>query len=77
MATHEKYTLPPDICTELHALPAPTAPTHLDVLQDASIEVVVIARRLAADKRLRDEIDTILVSRLTGLIRAAVRRYSE
>ena len=75
MTTHVKYTLPPEIRAELEALPAPTAPNYLNELQCASIEVVVTARRLAANKRLRDEIDSILVDRATKLVRAAVNRH--
>ena len=75
MITDEKYILPPEISAEVVALPAPTASNYLDRLQCASIEVVVKARRQAADKKLRDQIDSILVNRSTPLIRAAVRRH--
>ena len=75
MVTDEKYTRPPEISAELATLPAPTASNYLDRLQSASIEVVVIIRRQAADQRLRDQIDEILVNRSTRLIRAAVRRH--
>ena len=75
MEDHARFTLPPEVQAELAALPEPTAPDHLDSLQRASLEVVVIARRLATGQRLRDQIDSILVSRLTPVIRAAVHRH--
>ena len=76
MVTNEKYTLPPEIEAELVALPAPTAPGYLDRLQRVPIEVVVISRRQAADQKLRDQIDSILIARSVPRIRAAVNRYS-
>ena len=76
MTTNEKYTLPTKIETELAELPEPMAPDYLNRLQHASMEVVVIARRLAADRRLRDQIDSILVDRTYGLIHAAVYKHS-
>ena len=75
MEAHEKFTLPPDVQAELAALPQPTAPGYLDSLERASLEVVVIARRFATSQRLRDQIDSILVSRLTSVIRTAVHRH--
>ena len=75
MVTHEKFIPPPDILAELAGLPPPTASDYLDCLQCASIEVVVIAHRLAADQRLRDQIASILVSRSTKRIRTSVRRH--
>ena len=75
MLTHEKFTLPPEIRTELEALPVPTAPDYLNRLQAASLEVVVIARRIAPAQRLQDQIDSILVDRSTLLLRAAVHRH--
>ena len=75
MVTDKKYTHPPEISAEIAALPAPTDSNYLDRLQCASIEVVVWARRQAADQRLRDQVDSILVSRSTQLLRAAVRRH--
>ena len=77
MEAHEKFTRPPEIQAELAALPAPTASGYLDSLQRASLEVVIIARRLATDRRLRDQIDSILLSRSTPAIRAAVFRYGK
>ena len=77
MGAHEKFTIPPEIQAELAALPEPTAPGYLDSLQQASLEVVVIARRLVTGQRLRDQIDSILVSRLTPVIRAAVHRHGQ
>ena len=76
MVIHEKYTLPPEIESELVALPPPTAVGYLARLQCVSIEVVVIARRQAADRVLRDEIDSILFERSLPRIRAAVKRHS-
>lgn len=75
MEAHEKFTLPPEVQAELAALPEPTAPGYLDSLERAPLEVVVIARRLATGQRLRDQIDSILVSRVTPFIRAAVHRH--
>ena len=77
MITHEKFTLPTEIETELAELPEPTAPDYLNRLQYASMEVVVIARRHTADLLLRDHIDSILVERAIGLIGAAVYRHSQ
>lgn len=73
--SHEKFTLPPEIQAEIAALPEPTAPGYLDSLLRAPMEVVVMARRKATCQRLRDQIDSILVVRLTPVIRAAVRRH--
>ena len=75
MAIHEKYTLPSEIESELAELPVQTAACYLERLQGVPIEVVVIARRQAADRMLRDQIDSILVDLVTPRIRAAVRRY--
>ena len=75
MEAHDKFTLPPEVQAELGTLPEPTAPGYLDSLQRASFEVVVLARRLATGQILRDQIDSILVSRLTPVIRAAVQRH--
>ena len=60
MVTHQKYTLPSEIRAELAGLPDPSASCYLSRLQCASIEVVVIARRLAPTNELRDKIDQIL-----------------
>ena len=76
MTTHEKFTLPTEIETELAELSEPTASDYLNRLQHASIEVVIIARRLAEDWRLRDQIDSIIIERTNGLIRAAVYKHS-
>ena len=76
MVTDEKYTLPPEIQAELAALPAPTASSYLDRLLSVPIEVVVVARRQAADRMLRDQIDSILVDRSLARIRAGVYRHS-
>ena len=76
MVTDAKYTLPPEIETELIALPVPTASNYVDRLSSASIEVVVITRRQTADRVLRDHIDSILVDRSLPRIRAAVFRHS-
>ena len=73
---HEKYAIPPELEAELEALPAPTASTYLDRLRCASIEVMVMARRHATDRRLRDQIDAILVEHVVPRIRAVVRRHS-
>ena len=75
MVTAETYTRPPEIEAELAALPDPATPAYLDRLQGASIEVVVVARRRAADRKLRDRIDSILFERTVPLIRKAVRRH--
>ena len=74
--THERLTLPPEIAAAWAALPTPTAPDYLDRLECAPIEVVVIARRLVDDCRRRDQIESVLVRRVTPLIRAAVRRHA-
>ena len=76
MVTEEKYTRPPEIEAELAALPAPTTSDYLDRLKSGSIEVVVVARRRATDKNLRDQIDSILFERSVSPIRYAVRRHS-
>ena len=76
MVMNNKYTLPPEIEAELAELPDPSAPCYLSQLQCVSIEVVVIARRLAPTRELRDEIDSILVEVSTPRILAAVRRHS-
>ena len=76
MVTNEKYTRPPEIEAELVALPTPTASSYLDRLLSVPIEVVVVARRQAADRMLRDQIDSILVERSLPRIRAAVYRHS-
>ena len=77
MVTIEKYTLPPKIEAELVALPAPTESDYLDQLRNVPIEVVVIARRQATDKILRNQIDAILVERSVQRIRAAVKKHSK
>ncbi len=77
MVTEEKYTHPPEIEAELAALPDPTTSGYLDRLKSVSIEAVVVARRRATDRKLRDQIDSILFERSVPLIRVAVRRYSE
>ena len=59
MEAHDRFTLPPEVQAELAALPEPAAPGYLDSLQRASLEVVVIARRLATGPRFRDQIDSI------------------
>ena len=76
MVTEEKYTRPPEIEAELATLPDPTTSDYLDRLRSASIEVVVVARRRTADRKLRDRIDSILFERSVPLIRTAVRRHS-
>ena len=76
MVTHRKYNLPPEIKAELAALPDPSTSCYLSRLQCASIEVVVIARRLAPTRELRDKIDLILVELSRPRIRAAVRKHS-
>ena len=76
MVIGEKYIRPPEIAAELADLTATTALDYLDRLQRVSIEVVVIARRQATDRMLRDRIDSILVERSLPRIRAAVNRYS-
>ena len=76
MVSDEKYTLPPEVEAELVALPTPTAASYLDRLLAVPIEVVVVARRQAADRMLRDQIDSILVERSLPRIRAAVYRHS-
>ena len=76
MVTEEKYTRPPEIEEELATLPVPTASGYLDRLQCVPIEVVVIARRQAADPKLRNQIDSILVERSVQPIRTAVKRHS-
>jgi len=76
MVAEETYTRPPEIETELAALPDPTTSAYLDRLQTASIEVVVVARRRAPDRKLRDRIDTILFERSVTPIRNAVRKHS-
>ena len=76
MMTGEKYTRPPEIEVALAAMPDPTASSYLGWMQSVSIEVIVIARRQAADRMLRDQIDSILVERSMPRIRAAVRRHS-
>lgn len=76
MVTEEKYTRPREIEEELATLPDPTTPGYLDRLKGASIEVIVVARRQAADRKLRDQIDSILFERTVPLIRKAVRRHS-
>ena len=76
MMTGEKYTRPPEIEVGLAAMPDPTASSYLGWMQSVSIEVIVIARRQAADRMLRDQIDSILVERSMPRIRAAVRRHS-
>ena len=76
MVTEEKYTRPPEIEAELAALPDPTTSGYPDRLKSVSIEVVVVARRRATDRKLRDQIDSILFERSVPLIRIAVRRHS-
>ena len=73
---HEKYEIPPEIEAELASLPSPTAASYLRQLLCASIEVVVIARRQSTDRRLRDQIDSILVERTAARILTAVHRHS-
>lgn len=77
MVTIAKYTLPPEIITELTALPDSTAPDFLDRLQCAPIEVVVFVRRQARGRILRDQIECILVERSARLINKAVERHCE
>lgn len=72
-----RYFYPPEIYAELETLPAPTESDYIARLQDVSIEVVVIARRQAVDRKLRDQIDTILIDRSASRIRKAVERHSD
>ena len=72
--TAVKYGRPPEIEAALVALPPPTGSGYVDRLRAVPLEVVVIARRGAGDRRLRDQIDGILVDRVSPRIRAAVRR---
>ena len=72
--TAAKYDRPPEIEAALAALPPPTGSGYVDRLRAAPLEVVVIARRGAGDRRLRDQIDGILVDRVSPRIHAAVRR---
>ena len=76
MLTDEKYTRPPEIEAQLVALPAPTASDYLDRLQRVPIEVVVIARRQTTGRKIRNQIDSILVERSVPRIRSAVSRHS-
>ena len=73
--TTPQYDRPPEIEAALVALPPPTGSGYVDRLRAAPLEVVVIARRGAGDRRLRDQIDGILVERVELRIRAAVRRH--
>ncbi len=76
MVTKAKYTLPSEIAAELAALPDPKVSGFLDRLQCVPIEVVVIARRQAIGRTLRDQIERILVERSARLISKAVERHS-
>ena len=73
--TTPKYDRPPEIEAALVALPPPTGSGYVDRLRAAPLEVIVIARRGAGDRRLRDQIDGILVERMELRIRVAVRRH--
>ncbi|MYB42522.1 MAG: sigma-70 family RNA polymerase sigma factor [Chloroflexi bacterium] len=67
----ERYERPPEIAAEYEALPDEGAPDYLDALQEASLEVAIIARRATENERLRRRIDSIIAKRALPLIHAA------
>ena len=74
--TEEKYERPAEIAAELDALPSADDPTYLTRLGSSALEVIVIARRLAAGGPLQVDVDEILANRALPAVRAAVFRHS-
>ena len=66
----ERFPRPPGIATELAALPDEDDPEYLDQLRAASLEVIIIARRGAADAALRRRIESITAELALPVIHA-------
>ena len=73
----ERWTRPAEIAAEYEALPDEGARDYLETLQEASLEVVIIARRATENERLRDRIDSIVVGRAVPIINYSAVKWGK
>ena len=70
-----EYVPPPEVAAELAALPGERDATYLDCLRNASLEVLVSARRRTANPTLRTRVDRIVFERTEKPITDAAIRH--